>query len=216
MKIKNIIIAVFAMVLASGCNGQNNNNNAVETFQETSLQNEQKSNTENMKKNIVIFFSHAGDNYSVGNIEVGNTKIVADYISEITGADQYEIVTHKYDGMAYMPLINLAQEEANKGELPPYEGAAPDLSKYDTVFIGGPVWWGTYPQVMFTLFRDIDLAGKTVIPFTTHEGSGLANCVDDVKEAFPKAAVTKGFSIYGHEVRTGKAKVEKWLKGLGY
>ena len=165
---------------------------------------------------IVIFFSHAGDNYSVGNIEVGNTKIVADYISKITGADQYEIVTHKYDGMAYMPIIDLTKKEAADGELPPYEGAAPDLSKYDTVFIGGPVWWGTYPQVMFTLFKDIDLAGKTVIPFTTHEGSGLANCVSDVKKAFPKATVTKGFSIYGHEVRTGKAKVEKWLKGLGY
>ena len=169
-----------------------------------------------MSKSIVIFFSHAGDNYSVGNIEVGNTKIVADYISEIMGADQYEIVTHKYDGMAYTPLINLAKEEANHGELPPYEGDAPNLLQYDTVFIGGPVWWGTYPQVMFTLFRDINLDGKTVIPFTTHEGSGLASCVSDVKKAFPKAKVTGEFSIYGHEVRTGKAKVEKWLKGLGY
>ena len=168
-----------------------------------------------LASSIVIFFSHAGDNYSVGNIEVGNTKIVADYISEITGADQYEIVTHKYDGMAYTPLINLAKEEANNGELPPYEGDAPDLSQYDIVFIGGPVWWGTYPQVMFTLFKDIDLAGKTVIPFTTHEGSGLANCISDVKREFPKANVKKGWSIYGHEVRTGKAKVEKWLKGLG-
>ena len=52
--------------------------------------------------------------------------------------------------------------------------------------------------------------------FTTHEGSGLANCVSDVKKAFPKATVTKGFSIYGHEVRTGKDKVEKWLNGLVY
>ena len=173
-------------------------------------------NTNNMKKSIVIFFSHAGDNYAVGNIEVGNTKIVADYISEITGADQFEIVTHKYDGMAYNPLIKLAQEEANRGELPPYEGSAPDLGQYDTVFIGGPVWWGTYPQVMFTLFKDINLDGKTVIPFTTHEGSGLASCVSDVKKAFPKAKVTGEFSIYGHEVRTGRAKVEKWLKGLGY
>jgi hypothetical protein len=69
---------------------------------------------------------------------------------------------------------------------------------------------------MFTLFKDINLDGKTVIPFTTHEGSGLANCVGDVKKAFPKANVTKGFSIYGHEVRTGRAKVEKWLKGLGH
>ena len=198
-------LAAFALFLASsGCNAQSKQENP----------NTIKQSNNNAMNKIVIFFSHAGDNYSVGNIEVGNTKIVADYISEITGADQYEIVTHKYDGMAYTPLINMAKKEAADGELPPYEGAAPDLSKYDTVFIGGPVWWGTYPQVMFTLFKDIDLAGKTVIPFTTHEGSGLANCVSDVKKAFPKATVTKGFSLYGHEVRTGKAKVEKWLKSL--
>ena len=205
-------LAAFALLMATGCNGQNNNN--AETHRGTSLQNEQKSNSGNMSKSIVIFFSHAGDNYSVGVIDTGNTKIVADYISEITGADQFEIVTHKYDGMAYTPLIELAKKEAAAGELPPYEGAAPDLSGYDTVFIGGPVWWGTYPQVMFTLFKDINLDGKTVIPFTTHEGSGLASCASDVRKAFPKAKVTGEFSIYGHEVRGGKAKVEKWLKGL--
>ncbi|MBR3698469.1 MAG: flavodoxin [Bacteroidales bacterium] len=198
---KRIITAVLVLLMATSCNAQNK-------------QEVKSSNKSTMNKSIVIFFSHAGDNYSVGNIEVGNTKIVADYISEIKGADQFEIVTHKYDGMAYTPLINLAKEEANKGELPPYEGTAPDLSQYDTVFIGGPVWWGTYPQVMFTLFKDINLDGKTVIPFTTHEGSGLASCASDVKKAFPKAKVTGEFSIYGHEVRTGKAKVEKWLKGL--
>ena len=198
---KRIITAVLALLVVTSCNAQNK-------------QEVKSSNKNNMNKSIVIFFSHAGDNYSVGNIEVGNTKIVADYISEIKGADQFEIITHKYDGMAYTPLINLAKEEANKGELPPYEGTAPDLSQYDTVFIGGPVWWGTYPQVMFTLFKDINLDGKTVIPFTTHEGSGLASCASDVKKAFPKAKVTGEFSIYGHEVRTGRAKVEKWLKSL--
>ena len=200
MKINSIITALLALFMVTSCNAQNK-------------QKVKPQNQSNMNNSIVIFFSHAGDNYNVGNIEVGNTKIVADYISEITGAEQFEIVTHKYDGMAYMPLIELAKKEAKDGELPEYEGDI-DLSQYDTVFIGGPVWWGTYPQVMFTLFRDIDLAGKTVIPFTTHEGSGLANCVSDVKKAFPKATVTKGFSIYGHEVRSGKAKVEKWLKSL--
>jgi len=195
-RLKTIILAAMAVLVGASCNAQNSKNQ------------------NNMGKSIIIFFSHAGDNYSVGNIEVGNTKIVADYITELTGAAQYEIVTHKYDGMAYNPLIQLAKEEANKGELPPYEGSAPDLSGYDTVFIGGPVWWGTYPQVMFTLFKDINLDGKTVYPFTTHEGSGLANCVSDVKKAFPKANVQKGFSMYGHEVRTEKAKVEKWIKSL--
>ncbi len=201
MNIKSILIALCALLTATGCNGQNK-------------QKVEQSKNTTMGKSIVIFFSHAGDNYAVGNIEVGNTKIVADYISEITGADQFEIVTHKYDGMAYTPLINLAQEETRNGELPPYEGEAPDLSQYDTVFIGGPVWWGTYPQVMFTLFRDINLDGKTVIPFTTHEGSGLAGCARDVKKAFPGATVKGEFAIYGHEVRTGRAKVEKWINGL--
>ncbi len=209
---RRIALFAAAALMLLGCNAQNKQNKTNAITQ---------SNNNTMNK-IVIFFSHAGDNYVVGdnganyitNIEVGNTKIVADYISELTGADQYEIVTHKYDGMAYMPLIDLAKKEAAAGELPPYEGQAPDLSQYDTVFIGGPVWLGTYPQVMFTLFKDINLDGKTVIPFTTHEGSGLANCVSDVKKAFPKAKVTAGWSIYGHEVRGGKAKVEKWLKSL--
>ncbi len=209
MKFKDIIIAVLAVVMVAGCNGQE-----TKTHGRASQQDNKSLNSENMKKSIVIFFSHAGDNYSVGVIDTGNTKIVADYISEITGADQFEIVTHKYDGMAYTPLIELAKEEARKGELPPYEGTAPDLSGYDTVYIGGPVWWGTYPQIMFTLFKDINLDGKTVIPFTTHEGSGLASCASDVRKAFPKANVTGEFSIYGHEVRGGKAKVERWLKSI--
>ena len=201
MNIKNIIIAALALLIPTACSGQAKHEKVMETT----------------GKALVVFFSHAGDNYAVGNIEVGNTKIVADYISELTGADQFEIVTHKYDGMAYNPLIKLAQEEANKGELPEYEGDV-DLSQYDTVFIGGPVWWGTYPQVMFTFFnkhRD-DLQGKTVIPFTTHEGSGLASCVEDVKRAYPNADVKPGFAIYGHDVRSGRNKVEKWLKGLGF
>ncbi len=201
-----IIVLALCMLVSTACNGSKK--------QEVNNQ-ETKEVMNSDKKAIVVFFSHAGDNYAVGNIEVGNTKIVADYISEITGAEQFEIATHKYDGMAYNPLIKLAQEEAEKGELPEYEGDV-DLSQYDTVFIGGPVWWGTYPQVMFTFFKKHkdDMKGKTVIPFTTHEGSGLANCVDDVKKAFPGANVMKGFSIYGHEVRTERAKVEKWLKGV--
>ena len=204
--LNHIIILALCMLVSTACNGSKK--------QEINNQ-ETKEIMNSDKKAIVVFFSHAGDNYAVGNIEVGNTKIVADYISELTGAEQFEIATHKYDGMAYNPLIKLAQEEAEKGELPEYEGDV-DLSQYDTVFIGGPVWWGTYPQVMFTFFKKHkdDMKGKTVIPFTTHEGSGLANCVDDVKKAFPGANVMKGFSIYGHEVRTERAKVEKWLKGV--
>ena len=199
MKSLKFITAAMCMLVSTACSGDGKKENVMT----------------NEGKKIVVFFSHAGENYSVGNIKVGNTKIVADYITELTGAEQFEIVTHKYDGMAYTPLTELAQEESRKGELPEYEGDV-DLAKYDTVFIGGPIWWGTYPRVMFTFFNKHkdDLKGKTVIPFTTNEGSGLGNTVEDVKDAFPGANVQKGFSIYGHEVRTNKAKVEKWIKGL--
>lgn len=193
--IKSFLTGLLAVLAAGSACGQNNNNMN--------------------SKTLVIFFTHAGENYSVGNIEVGNTKIVADYISEITGADQFEIVAEKNYDMPYMDLIKVAKEEAKAGELPTYKGDV-DVALYDVIFIGGPIWWGTYPQVMFTFFKDHDLSGKTVIPFTTHEGSGLASTVQDVKKAWPKATVKDGFAIYGHEVRTGRAKVEKWLKGLGW
>ena len=196
---RKLFLTILAGIVAlTGCNAQT-------TKKETNMN----------KKALVVFFSHAGDNYAVGNIPVGNTKIVADYISELTGADQFEIVTHKYDGMAYKPLCDLAQEEQIKDERPAFEGKLENLEQYDVIFIGGPVWWGTYPQVMFTFFDTYDLNGKTIYPFTTHEGSGLGSCVSDLRAAYPRADVKKGFSIYGHEVRTGKSKVETWIKSIG-
>ena len=89
MNTKNLITAAMALLVSISCIGGAKNGNKME----------QKG------KALVVFFSHAGDNYAVGNIKVGNTKIVADYITELTGAEQFEIVTHKYDGMAYTPLI---------------------------------------------------------------------------------------------------------------
>lgn len=68
---------------------------------------------------------------------------------------------------------------------------------------------------MFTFFDTYNLNGKTIYPFTTHEGSGLGSTVNDVRRAYPNANVQKDFSIYGHEVRTNKAKVEKWLRDAG-
>ncbi len=210
MKIFKYFMAVAALLAATACGGKNA---ATETQTTSDEQAAQQAGTK--QKALVVFFSHAGDNYAVGNIEVGNTKIVADYISAFTGADQFEIKTSKYDGMAYKPLCDLAKEEQQTGELPPFEGSV-DVSGYDVVFIGGPVWWGTYPQVMFTFFKQYDLNGKTLIPFTTHEGSGLGSCVKDLKQAYPKANVLQGFSIYGHDVRTDRDRVEKWLTKLGY
>ena len=209
---KYLLASALYMLVSTACSGNRKSDTMTNEPAASAAQSEPVKLT---GKALVVFFSHAGDNYGVGNISVGNTKIVADYISAITGADQFEIKTKKYDGMAYTPLTELAKEEQQNGELPPFEGSV-DVSKYETIFIGGPVWWGTYPQVMFTFFKKYDLNGKTIIPFTTHEGSGLGSCVRDLKEAYPNATFLDAFSIYGHDVREGKDRVEKWLKKLGF
>lgn len=218
---KCMLALTLCMLVSTACSGTKA---PISSHEEDTKNSNSESKTEEAPseavggKTLVVFFSHAGDNYSVGNIKVGNTKIVADYISELTGADQFEINTSKYDGMEYAALTELAKKEQQNGELPPFEGEPGDLSQYKTVFIGGPVWWGTYPQVMFTFLKKYTkkLEGKTIIPFTTHEGSGLGSCVKDLKTELPNSTITGEFSIYGHDVRSGKARVEKWLKGLGY
>lgn len=173
---------------------------------------QQTNNMTNKGKTLVVFFSHTGENYSVGNIKVGNTKRVADAISALTGADQFEIVANKNYDMSYNDLIKLATQEYKSNEFPTYKGRVENIDQYDTIYVGGPVWWGTYPRVMFTFFRDYDLNGKTLIPFTTHEGSGLGRADSDLKKVYPKANVLGGFSIYGHECQ--KADIKEKVTNL--
>lgn len=203
MKVRKIFMMLAGILLSLSCSGN----------QKKDIKNEQ---VMNKGKVLIVFFSHAGENYSVGNVKVGNTKLVADEIQKLTGGDMFEVVAEKSYDMPYNELIKVAQEEANQNEKPAFKGEVKNINEYDTVFIGGPIWWGTYPQVMFSFFDKYDLNGKTLIPFTTHEGSGLADCVEDVKKAYPKANVLDGFAIYGHEARKSMEKVDKWLKGLGY
>ena len=181
-----------------------------------SSQQKEQASMESKGKILIVFFSHAGENYGVGNVKVGNTKLVADQIQKLTGGDEFEIVAEKSYDMTYDALTKLAKKEAENNEKPAFKGEVNDMDQYETIFIGGPVWWGTYPQVMFTFFDKYDLNGKTIIPFTTHEGSGLGKVVNDLKKLYPNATFKEAMSIYGHETRNNLSKVDKWLKRLNY
>ena len=181
-----------------------------------SSQQKEQASMESKGKILIVFFSHAGENYGVGNVKVGNTKLVADQIQKLTGGDEFEIVAEKSYDMTYDALTKLAKKEAENNKKPAFKGEVNDMDQYETIFIGGPVWWGTYPQVMFTFFDKYDLNGKTIIPFTTHEGSGLGNVVNDLKKLYPNATFKEAMSIYGHETHNNLSKVDKWLKRLNY
>ena len=170
---------------------------------------------------LVLYFSRTGEQYVVGVIDKGNTAIVAEMIAEKTGADLFEILpADDHYPMTYEALTDVAKQEQNDNARPAYSGELPDLSKYSTIFIGAPVWWGDWPMIMYTVFENNDFSGKTLIPFSTHEGSGLSGFDEKLEDACPDSTIGKGLAIEGNDAQNNQEKaresVSGWLAELGF
>ena len=169
---------------------------------------------------LVVYFSRTGEQYTVGTIDKGNTAIVAEMIAEKTGADLFEILPETDYPYTYANLTDVAKKEQNDNARPAIKDALPDLSQYDTVFIGAPVWWGDWPMILYTFFETADLSGKNLVPFSTHEGSGLSGFDRKLAAAVPDATVLTGQAFRGNDCQNDKAgvesKVQSWLEDLGY
>lgn len=180
--------------------------------------------SENMKtdgKKLVVFFSHTGENYNVGYIEKGNTHIIADMIADATGADLFEIVPQKgYPKDSYDKCIEIARQEKQSNARPAIVGDT-GIDDYDIIFIGYPNWWGEVPMCVYTFIEKHNWNGKTVIPFITHEGSGMSGTDRKIANACKGAVVAtgKGLAVQGkvaQENQTSARKsVENWLEKLG-
>ena len=170
---------------------------------------------------LVIYFSRTGEQYSVGVIDKGNTAIVAELIAQKTGADLFEVLpVDDHYPMTYNALTDVAKKEQNENARPAYQGELPNLDAYQTVFIGAPVWWGDWPMILYTVFDTNDFSGKTLVPFSTHEGSGLSGFDRKLQKACPDAAVANGLAVRGSDAQNNRDKVtesvESWLTELGF
>ena len=172
---------------------------------------------------LVVYFSRTGEQYTVGVIDHGNTAIVAEMIAEETGADPFEVLpVDDHYPMTYAELTDVAKKEQNDKARPAYAGEAPDISQYDTIFIGAPVWWGDWPMIMYTFFEENAeaLAGKNLVPFSTHEGSGLSGFDKKLSSAIPGSAVLKGLAIRGNDCQNKqdsvRESVKNWISGLEF
>ena len=171
------------------------------------------------ESSLVVFFSHAGENYNVGVVEEGNTAKLAKVIAEQTGANLFEIVPVADYPHSYDECLEVATAEQREGARPEYVGDVENWEQVDTVFIGYPIWWGEIPNIMYTFMENHDFAGKTVIPFNTHEGSGQSHSQRDIEKTLPDATVLQGLAVRGATAQndpdaTAKA-VSDWLNGLG-
>lgn len=167
---------------------------------------------------LVSCFSRAGENYGVGVIEEGNTRIIADMIAEETGADIFEIARVTPYPEAYDATTEEAQAEKNAGARPELTGTVENFADYDVIFIGYPNWWGDMPMPVYTFLESYDFSGKTVIPFCTHAGSGLSGTVGTIRDKLSGATVLDGLAIPGTTAQndrdTARNEVDSWLEGM--
>ena len=162
-----------------------------------------------MSKSLIIYFSRADENYAVGKISKGNTEYIAEFVQELTGADMFKAEPL----VPYSANYNTCIQEAKKrvGNAPLKEKLA-DISAYETIYVMSPIYWGTYAPEIETALEGLDFNGKTVRVVSTHEGSGLASMVSDVKRMCKGANVdTNGLAIRGSQAKNSKKTVENWL-----
>lgn len=158
-----------------------------------------------MSKSLVLYFS-----------VYGTTKAVAEEIARQTGADLVEIEpAESYDGNRahYNALARKTKREADQNARPKIRNKL-DLSGYERIFLGFPMWWYTVPMILHTLFEQYDFSGKTIIPFNTHMGSGDSGVQQTLRQMAPKAKVVKGLAVEMRDAENrAEAVVRDWIKG---
>ena len=138
------------------------------------------------KKNLVVYFSHSG-----------NTREVANQIQKNIGGDIFEIQSEVPYSDDYDTVVAQAKKEIENNHNPALKSKVKNIESYDTIFIGSPCWWSTVAPPVKTFLLEYDLSGKTIVPFMTHEGSGLGKSVDDISKMCSKSNVLEGLAVRG-------------------
>jgi len=201
---------------ASGGAGSGAVSSAAAAEQEQANSVQAKSNG-TQSKMLVAYFSQVGEQYNVGVIEEGNTSIIAHMIAEQTGADLFEIEPAAPYPSTLDELLDVSEQEKAADARPEIAGAA-DISDYDVIFIGYPIWWGDMPMIVYNFLESYDFSGKTVVPFCTHGGSGLAQTERAIAD-ITRANMLDGLAIAGTTAQNNReqarAAVAAWLEESG-
>ena len=165
-------------------------------------------------KALIIYFSRAGENYSVGTVDKGNTELIVDYLTEVTKIKSFKIVPETEYPINYDETVEIAKKEKNSNTRPKIKNPLSSISEYDVILLGYPIWHGNLPNIVMTQLESLDFEGKTIYPFNTHEGSGVGFSINDIKKSAPKADVKEGFPLKGQYARKDDSKkdINEWLK----
>lgn len=167
-----------------------------------------------MDKYLVIYFSHAGEEYNNGHFEVlkeGFTAHVGKEISRLIKSDIYEIkMAHPYPA-SYQDCITLGQEDLNENKALELEKTTLDLIDYKGIILGYPIWFGTYPQPVRVFLNKHKDEIKSLYPFITSGGGSPAHSLEDLKRDVPKAKIYHALSLVGSSVYKDDELIKNWL-----
>ena len=114
----------------------------------------------------------------------------------------------------YTETTEVAKRELRSKARPKLTEQVKDIEAYDVIFLGYPNWWGTMPMPVYTFLESYDFSGKTIVPFCTHEGSGMGHSEKDIAKACPNATVSEGIAIHGTSAGSAESKVSSWINKL--
>lgn len=164
---------------------------------------------------LIACFSRPGENYHYGGrrvLEVGNTEVLAGLIRDRTGADIYRIRPADPYPAGYDEAVARNRREQDSGALPAIAVPHPDITGYDVVMLGSPVWSSQAPRIMSTFINGLDFTGKTVLPFVTYAVSGISGIDDFYRRILSTADVTSGLAVRGEEAEDAGGAVDAWLR----
>ena len=169
------------------------------------------------KKCLIAYFSRKGNNYSSGsivNLPIGNTQVIAKMIADVTSGDLFCIDTIKPYPEDYGKTAEVAGQELRSNARPVLLNHVGDMSGYHAVFLGYPNWCDTMPMAVRTFLEEYDFSGKMIVPFCTHEGSGLGSSVRDIVNFCPSAELAGAIAFHGSNVKNARKEVESWIQEL--
>lgn len=176
---------------------------------------EKKKGEQEMAHILIAYFSRKGQNYVNGQIKdlaKGNTERVAEFIQQAVGGDLFEIEPVREYAADYTQCTVEAKRELQAKARPELKKSLDNLDGYDTIFLGYPNWWGTMPMAVYMFLENCDMSGKVLIPFCTHEGSGMGRSEGEIRKFCPEARVLGGIAIHGAEAAESAAEVSAWAR----
>lgn len=187
MKKLYLLLTIILTILLVGCGNKKNDSSTKET--------------DSYSKSIVIYFSRTN-----------NTEKIANYIIDITNSDKYVIeakTPYTNEDINYNDSNSRTSIEQNDPTCRPEIGNATiDLSKYEVIYLGYPIWWGQAPKIMYTFVESYDLSNKTIIPFCTSGSSGIGSSATNLEESTTNAKWLSG-KRFGSS--SSKNEVKEWL-----